>query len=87
MAGVIGSPDPVRGEIVKAYVVLVEGATPNDTVRDDIQNFVKSHLSAHEYPRTIRFINELPLTVTGKVRRVRLRELDAEERAGSRETS
>lgn len=87
MAGVIGSPDAVRGEIVKAYVVLVEGATPNDAVRNDIQNFVKSQLSAHEYPRTIRFINELPLTVTGKVRRVRLRELDTEERAEKTQTS
>jgi len=79
MAGVIGSPDPVRGEVVKAYVVLSEGTTADEAIRADIQNFVKSQLSAHEYPRQIRFVDTLPLTVTGKIQRVRLRELDAIE--------
>jgi acetyl-CoA synthetase len=83
MAGVIGSPDPIRGEIVKAYVVLAEGVTGNEALRADIQAHVKQQLSAHEYPRQICFIDELPLTVTGKIQRVRLRERDEEERAGT----
>ena len=84
MAGVIGSPDPVRGEVVKAYVVLAEGVSADDQVHDDIQAFVKSQLSAHEYPRQLRFIDALPLTVTGKIQRMKLRELDkAEARACS----
>jgi len=86
MAGVIGSPDPVRGEIVKAYVVLRddvltgENTATEEVVREEIQAFVKRELSAHEYPRKIQFIDELPLTVTGKIQRVRLRERDAAER-------
>lgn len=83
MAGVIGSPDTVRGEIVKAYVVLAGGCIESPAVRDDIQAFVKRELSAHEYPRQLRFIDALPLTVTGKIQRMRLRELDREEREGS----
>lgn len=80
MAGVIGSPDPVRGEVVKAYIVLADGVTEDDAAHDDIQAFVKRELSAHEYPRQIRFIDALPLTVTGKIQRMRLRELDRSER-------
>ncbi len=80
LAGVIGSPDPVRGEVVKAYLVLAEGRAPSETLRSELQDFVKARLSAHEYPRQIRFIDEMPLTVSGKIRRVALRERDAEER-------
>ena len=80
MAGVIGSPDPVRGEIVKAYIVLGDGITGSAELRDDIQAFVKRELSAHEYPRALQFIDALPLTVTGKIQRMRLRELDRAER-------
>lgn len=83
MAGVIGSPDPLRGEVVKAYVVLRDGVAESDNVRDDIQAFVKRELSAHEYPRQIRFIDALPLTVTGKIQRMRLRELDRNECEGN----
>ncbi len=83
MAGVIGSPDTVRGEIVKAYVVLAGSCIESAAVRDDIQAFVKRELSAHEYPRQLRFIDALPLTVTGKIQRMRLRELDREEREGT----
>lgn len=83
MAGVIGSPDSIRGEIVKAYVVLAQGVEATEAVRAEIQGYVKQQLSAHEYPREIRLIDELPLTVTGKLQRMRLRERDAEERAAS----
>ncbi len=80
MAGVIGSPDDVRGEVVKAYVVLADDVAATPQVHDEIQAFVKSQLSAHEYPRQLRFIDELPLTVTGKIQRMKLRELDKAER-------
>jgi acetyl-CoA synthetase len=85
MAGVIGSPDKVRGEIVKAYIVLAEGVAASEAVHDDIQAFVKRELSAHEYPRQLRFIEQLPLTVTGKIQRMKLRELDRDERESAGE--
>jgi acetyl-CoA synthetase len=74
MVAVVGVPDPLRGEIVKAFIVPREGATVDDTVRADVQAFVKSRLSAHEYPRQIEFRNSLPMTITGKIRRKDLRE-------------
>jgi acetyl-CoA synthetase len=74
LAAAVGKPDPVRTEIVKAFVVLKPGATASDRLAADIQAFVKTHLSAHEYPREIAFIPELPMTTTGKVIRRLLRE-------------
>jgi len=79
LAGVIGSPDELRGEVVKAYVVLAEGAPAGEETVRALQQHVRQHLSGHEYPRAIRFIDEMPLTVTGKIRRVALREMDREE--------
>lgn len=76
LAGVIGTPDPVRGEAVTAFIVLAEGHAPSDALAADIQTFVRSRLAAHEYPRKIRFIAEMPMTVTGKIRRLDLRALD-----------
>jgi len=74
LAAAVGKPDPVRTEIVKAFVVLKEGQAPSDALAADIQSFVKSRLSAHEYPREIAFRSNLPLTTTGKVIRRILRE-------------
>ena len=74
LAAVIGKPDPVRTEIVKAFVVLKSGQTKSDVLAADIQGFVRTHLSAHEYPREIAFIDEMPMTTTGKVIRRLLRE-------------
>ncbi|HEY8383380.1 MAG TPA: acyl-CoA synthetase [Microvirga sp.] len=74
LAAAIGKPDPVRTEIVKAFVVLKEGHTPSETLASEIQGFVKSRLSAHEYPREIAFRPNLPLTTTGKVIRRLLRD-------------
>jgi acetyl-CoA synthetase len=74
MVAVVGVPDPLRGEVVKAFIVPREGATVDDTVRADVQDFVKARLSAHEYPRQIEFRDSLPMTVTGKIRRKDLRE-------------
>jgi acetyl-CoA synthetase len=74
LAAVIGKPDPVRTEIVKAFVVLKSDQEKSAALADDIQGFVRTHLSAHEYPREIAFIDEMPMTTTGKVIRRLLRE-------------
>ncbi|MDQ4061497.1 MAG: acyl-CoA synthetase [Pseudomonadota bacterium] len=74
LAAAVGKPDPLRTEIVKAFVVLKPGFEPSDTLARDIQNFVRQRLSAHEYPREISFIDTMPLTSTGKVIRRLLRE-------------
>ena len=74
MAGVVGKPDPMRGEIVKAYIVLAPGHAPSDALARDLSIFVKTTLSAHEYPREIAFLDALPLTTTGKIVRRALRE-------------
>jgi acetyl-CoA synthetase len=73
LAAAIGNPDPVRTEIVKAFIVLKSGRSPSPVLADEIQAFVRKHLSAHEYPREIAFIDELPMTTTGKVIRRLLR--------------
>jgi len=73
LSAVVGKPDPLRTEIVKAFIVLKEGYTPADALAVDIQGFVKTRLSAHEYPREIVFIDEMPMTTTGKVIRRLLR--------------
>jgi acetyl-CoA synthetase len=74
LAAVVGKPDPVRTEIVKAFIVLKEGLAPSDTLASEIQNFVRTRLSAHEYPREVSFIDAMPMTTTGKVIRRLLRE-------------
>jgi len=74
LAAVVGKTDPVRAEIVKAFVVLKEGLSPSDELAADIQNHVRTRLSAHEYPREVAFIDALPMTTTGKVIRRQLRE-------------
>ena len=74
LAGVVGKPDALRGEIVKAYVVLAEGFMPNDALANEISAFVKTHLAAHEYPREVSFLPALPMTTTGKIIRRELRE-------------
>ena len=68
-AGVIGKPDPLRGEIIKAFVKLKEGVRPSEKLKEDIQEFVKKHLAAHAYPREIEFIDKLPKTRSGKIMR------------------
>ncbi len=74
LAAAVGKPDPLRTEIVKAFVVLKPGHDGTDALKAEIQAFVRTRLSAHEYPREIEFIAEMPLTTTGKVIRRLLRD-------------
>ncbi|MDQ2944172.1 MAG: acyl-CoA synthetase [Candidatus Dormibacteraeota bacterium] len=73
MAAVIGVPDEIRGEVVKAYIMTKQGVEGNGQLATDIQAFVKTRLAAYEYPREVEFIDHMPLTTTGKIRRNELR--------------
>ena len=68
-AGVIGKPDPVRGEIIKAFIALRDGYDANDELIEDIRTFVKHGLAAHAAPREIEFRDKLPKTRSGKIMR------------------
>lgn len=68
-AGVIGKPDPERGEIIKAFLVLKEGYTPSEELKEDIRSFIKTNLAGHAYPRDIEFRDSLPKTRSGKIMR------------------
>ena len=68
-AGVIGKPDPLRGEIIKAFVKLKKEVKPTEALKEDIAQFVKKHLAGHAYPREIEFIDKLPKTRSGKIMR------------------
>lgn len=81
MVAVVGSPDEVRTEIVKAFVVLKSGSTPSIELGEEIKNFVKVRLAAHEFPREVEFLDELPLTATGKIIRKELRKREIERKA------
>ncbi len=74
MAAAVGVPDPLRGERVKAFLVLKPGAAPGEDLAAEIQDFVKTRLAAHEYPREVAFVDSLPMTATGKIMRRKLRE-------------
>ncbi len=68
-AGVIGKPDMLRGEIVKAFVVLKQGVKPSEKLKKELAEYVKSHLAGHAYPREVEFIDKLPKTRSGKIMR------------------
>ncbi len=68
-AGVIGKPDPIRGEIIKAFVVLKKGFSQSKELEEEIKQFVKKRLAGHAYPREISFVDSLPKTRSGKIMR------------------
>jgi acetyl-CoA synthetase len=76
LAAAIGVPDPVRTEVVKAFLVLKTGRSASPQLEAEIREHVRSRLAAHEYPRLIEFREELPLTVTGKIKRRELRDAE-----------
>lgn len=79
---VIGKPDALRGEIVKAFVVLRPGYAPSENLAAEITDFVRARLSKHNYPREVEFLAELPKTTTGKIQRRSLREAERAKMAG-----
>jgi acetyl-CoA synthetase len=82
LAAAVGVPDPVRGQIVKAFVVAAPGVLPTAELTAELQALVRTRLAAYEYPREIEFVESLPTTTTGKIRRAELRRLEAERAAG-----
>ena len=78
---VTAAPDPVRGKVVKATVVLARGWEPSDELVKELQNHVKHTTAPYKYPRIIEYVEALPKTVNGKIRRAAIREADeAKER-------
>ena len=76
---VIGIPNPERGQIVKAFVVLQTGVVGNDLLRCEIQDYMKAQLAPYKYPRAIEFVTELPRSTTGKLQRSRLRQQERDK--------
>lgn len=79
-AAAVASPDEKRGSIVKAFVVLGEGHERSDATAEEIKRFVRERHSAYAYPREIEFVDDLPKTLTGKIRRIELREAEMERK-------
>ncbi|MBQ2676173.1 MAG: AMP-binding protein [Clostridia bacterium] len=73
---VTGAPDPIRGQIVKATIVLAKGYEPSDELKKELQNHVKTLTAPYKYPRLVEFVDELPKTISGKIRRVEIRNND-----------
>ncbi|MBQ2001437.1 MAG: AMP-binding protein [Acutalibacteraceae bacterium] len=70
--GVSAAPDEIRGQVVKASIVLVKGTTPSDELKKEIQTYVKEHTAPYKYPRIVEFKDELPKTISGKIQRNKL---------------
>lgn len=79
LAAVIGVPDPIRTEAIKAFITLRDGFEASQELESALRDFVKDKLSPHEYPRAIEFVDQLPLTATGKIRRKDLRDREIEK--------
>jgi acyl-coenzyme A synthetase/AMP-(fatty) acid ligase len=73
-AAVVGVPDETRGQIVKAFVVLCRDVTPCDALKQELQEHCKRVTAPYKYPRDVEFVTELPKTISGKIRRIQLRE-------------
>jgi acyl-coenzyme A synthetase/AMP-(fatty) acid ligase len=81
-AAAVASPDPVRGAIVKAFVVLAPGHDGSDALATELQEHTKKVTAPYKYPREIEFVTELPKTISGKIRRLELREREAKRKSG-----
>jgi len=79
-AAVVGSPHPVRGEIVKAFVILKEGYEPSEDLVKELQDFVKNITAPYKYPREIEFVKDLPKTISGKIKRKELKKREYEKK-------
>jgi acetyl-CoA synthetase len=84
---VTGAPDPVRGTVVKATLVLGKGYEPSEALATEIQEYVKSHTAPYKYPRIVEFVPELPKTISGKIRRTEIRAKDQQPDADVKGTS
>ncbi len=67
--GVSGAPDEIRGQVIKASIVLTKGTEPTDALKTEIQEYVKTHTAPYKYPRIVVFREELPKTISGKIMR------------------
>jgi acetyl-CoA synthetase len=74
LVAVVGAPDPIRGEIVKAFIVPRPGISAEPKLAGEIQGFVRDRLAAYQYPRAVEFVDSLPMTATGKIMRRELRQ-------------
>ena len=83
-AAAVASPDELRGNVVKAFIVLAADNEPSEELADEIKAFVRERLSAYAYPRRIEFVADLPKTLTGKIRRIELRQLELERASALR---
>ena len=70
---VTAAPDPVRGQVVKATIVLARGYAPSEELKKEIQQYVKKNTAPYKYPRIVEFVDELPKTISGKIKRNELR--------------
>ena len=78
----VGKPDPLRGEIVTAFVVLAAGYEPTEQLKRELQEHVKQTTAPYKYPREIEFVEALPKTISGKIRRIELRKRKHADAAG-----
>ena len=81
-SAVVASPDEMRGEIVKAYVILAPGYTASPVLATELQKHVQTVTAPYKYPREIEFVDSLPKTISGKIRRVELREMERQKKLG-----
>ena len=76
---ITGAPDPVRGTVVKATIVLTKKYQPSDELKKELQNYVKKQTAPYKYPRIVEFVEELPKTISGKIRRTEIRQKDGQK--------
>ncbi len=82
-AAVVGSPHPIRGNVVKAFVILRPGYTPSRALADDLFHFTRTNLAPYKAPKVLEFVTDLPKTISGKIRRIELRSKEIDSKARS----